>query len=57
VFPELARRANGEHFKLGPDSGRELAELLRGIAAFAAGGRTALERLGTNGARKLLSRF
>jgi hypothetical protein len=57
VFPELARRTGGAHFKLGPDSARELGELLRCVAVFAAGGRAALERLGTESARKLLTQF
>jgi hypothetical protein len=57
VFPELARRTGGAHFKLGPDSARELGELLHGVAVLAAGGRAALERLGTDSARKLLSQL
>jgi hypothetical protein len=57
VFAELARRTNGAHFKLGSDSGRELRELLRGIGAYAAGGRTALEHLGTDSARALLTQL
>jgi hypothetical protein len=57
VFPELARRTKGAHFKLGPDSAHELAELLRGVAVFVAGGRTALERLGSDSARKLLTQL
>jgi hypothetical protein len=57
VFPELARRTGGAHFKLGLDSARELGELLRGVAVFAAGGQAALERLGTDSARKLLTQL
>jgi hypothetical protein len=57
AFPELARRTGGAHFKLGPNSARELGELLRGVAVFAAGGRAALERLGTDSARKLLTQL
>lgn len=57
VFPELARRTKGAHFKLGPDSARELAELMRGVVVFVTGGRIALERLGSESARKLLTQL
>jgi hypothetical protein len=57
VFPELARLTNGAHFKLGPDSARELGELLRAVAAFAAGGLAALADLRTDSARRLLTRL
>jgi hypothetical protein len=43
LFPELARRTKGLHFKLGPDSARQLGQFLRVVAAYAAGGLKALE--------------
>jgi hypothetical protein len=57
VFPELARRTGGAHLKLGPDSARELSELLRGVAVFVAGGFAALQRSGSDAARKLLTQM
>lgn len=57
VFPKLARRTGGEHFAFGSNSARELSELLRGVAAFAAGGLTALADLRTETARKLLTQL
>jgi hypothetical protein len=57
VFPELARRTNGAHFKLGPNSARELSEFLRGVAAYAAGGLKALEGQRSKSAHKLLAQL
>jgi hypothetical protein len=57
VFPELARRTGGAHFKLGPDSAHRLAGLLRGVAAFAAGGIPALRGRTDEASRLLLSRL
>jgi hypothetical protein len=47
----------GAYSSFAPGAVRELGELLRGIAVFAAGGRAALERLGTDSARKLLTQL
>lgn len=57
VFARLAEKTGGLHFKLGPDSTHELAELLRGLGAYAVGGPEALKRLSTNSARLLLAQL
>jgi hypothetical protein len=57
TFKELARLSNGAHARFAPGAERELAELLRAIAAFAVGGLTALADLRTDGARKLLGQL
>jgi hypothetical protein len=57
VFPELARRTGGAHFKLGPDSACELEGLLRSIAIYVAAGPTALADQRTDSARKLLTQL
>ena len=57
VFPELARRTKGAFARLDSNAARELAELLRAIAAFAAGGTRALTDLRTEGARRLLTQL
>jgi hypothetical protein len=54
VFGEMARLTKGAHLKFAAGSARELAELLRAVAAFAVGGLTALADLRTDSARKLL---
>jgi hypothetical protein len=54
VFGEMARLTKGAYSKFTPGSARELADLLRAVAAFAAGGLTALSDLRTDAARKLL---
>jgi hypothetical protein len=57
VFGEMARLTNGAHSKFSTGSARELAELLRAVAAFAVGGLTALADLRTDSARKLLGQM
>ena len=57
VFPELARRTKGAFARLDSNAARELAELLRAVAAFAAGGTRALTDLRTEGARRLLTQL
>jgi hypothetical protein len=57
VFRELAQVTNGAYSQFSPDSARELAELLRAIAAFAIGGLTALADLRTDASRKLLGQL
>ncbi len=58
VFREIARLTGGAHFRFDTSSARELADLLRAAAVFAAGGRDGLMKLtrgGDSGARRLLS--
>jgi hypothetical protein len=55
VFPELARRTKGAFAKFDSNAARELADLLRAVAAFATGGIKALTDLRTEGARTLLT--
>jgi hypothetical protein len=57
VFWEMARLTKGAYSSFTPGAVRELGELLGGVAVFAAGGRAALERLGTDSARKLLTQL
>jgi hypothetical protein len=57
VFRELARLTKGAYAKFDSSAARELAELLRAVAAFAAGGTRALIDLRTEGARRLLSQL
>jgi hypothetical protein len=54
VFKEIARLTKGVHCHFTSDAARELAELLRAVAAYAAGGRQALLASQSAGARKLL---
>ena len=42
TFREIARLTNGAHCSFTPGAARELSELLRAVAAYAAGGRNAL---------------
>ncbi len=55
AFREIARLSNGAYCKFSPGSAHELAELLRAVAAYAAGGLKALEaaRRGSAAARLL----
>jgi predicted small metal-binding protein len=55
AFKTLARVTHGAHCRFNASSARELAELLRAVAAFAVGGLTALADLRSEGARKLLA--
>jgi hypothetical protein len=57
VFRELARLTKGAYAKFDSGAARELAELLRAVAAFAAGGMRALTDLRTEGARRLLTQL
>jgi hypothetical protein len=57
VFAEMARLTKGAHCKFSSGSARELAELLRAVAAFAVGGLQALSDQRTDSARKLLGQM
>ena len=57
IFKEMARLSHGAYSKFSPGSARELAELLRAVAVFAAGGLTALADLRTDSAKKLLEQM
>jgi hypothetical protein len=57
AFRELARLTKGAYAKFDSGAARELAELLRAVAAFAAGGMRALTELRTDGARRLLTQL
>lgn len=57
AFREIARLTSGAWFRLGPDSSKELAELLAAVAVYAQGGRVALEARGGAGARALLKQL
>jgi len=54
AFKELARLSRGAYSQFRPGAERELAELLRAVAAFATGGVTALSDLRSEAALKLL---
>lgn len=54
-FREIARLTGGAHLPFGEGSAAGLADLLGSVAAFAGGGRAALEARGTPGARRLLA--
>lgn len=57
AFREIARLTRGAHFRLDGSSARELADLLKAAAVYAAAGREGLERLtrgGDGGAKRLL---
>ena len=54
VFRELARLTGGAYGKFNAGAAKQLAELLRAVAAFAVGGLTALADQRTESARKLL---
>jgi hypothetical protein len=57
IFKEMARLSCGAYSKFSAGSARELAELLRAVAAFAVGGPTALADLRTDAAVKLLGQM
>jgi hypothetical protein len=57
VFRELARRTKGAYARFDSGAAHELAELLRAVAAFAAGGMRALSDLRTERARRLLTQL
>ena len=56
-FREMARLTNGAYFRLGPNSAKELAELLGAIAIYARGGLKALSDSARGGARLLLEQL
>ena len=56
-FREMARLTGGAYFRLGPDSAKELAELLGAIAVYARGGLKALSNSGRREARLLLDQM
>lgn len=56
-FREMARLTGGAYFRLGPDSAKELAELLGAIAVYARGGLKALSHSGKREARLLLDQM
>jgi hypothetical protein len=57
VFRELARVTRGAYCRFDPGAARQLAELLRAVAVYAAGGMTALAARRDAGAVKLLSQM
>jgi hypothetical protein len=57
VFRELARLTGGAYGRFNAGAARQLGELLRAVAAFAAGGMTALANQNTDSARKLLGQM
>lgn len=54
VFREIAQLTNGAYCRFDPGAARQLAELLRAVAVYAAGGMAALEDRTDAGAVKLL---
>jgi hypothetical protein len=56
-FREMARLTGGAYFHLGPDSAKELAELLGAVAVYARGGLKALSNSGRREARLLLDQM
>jgi hypothetical protein len=57
IFREIALLTKGAYSQFRPGAERELAELLRAVAAFATGGLTALADQRTDSARKLLGQM
>jgi len=57
VFREIARLTHGAYCRFDPGAARQLAELLRAVAVFAAGGMPALAARHDAGAVKLLSQL
>jgi len=57
VFREIARLTKGAHCRFDPGSAKQLSELLRAVAAYAAGGRQALLASGNAGAVRLLEQL
>jgi hypothetical protein len=56
-FREIARLTHGAYCRFDPGAARQLAELLRAVAAYAAGGMTALAARQDNSAIKLLGQL
>ena len=57
AFREIARLTNGAYMRLSSNAASELEELLRAVAAFAAGGTAALEAHGGKKARLLIEQL
>ncbi|MCB1384565.1 MAG: VWA domain-containing protein [Nitratireductor sp.] len=57
AFREMARLTNGAFFRLGPNSSRELADLLGAIAVYARGGLKALRASKAGGRQQLLTQL
>jgi hypothetical protein len=57
VFREIARLSGGAYGKFDAGAAKQLGELLRAVAAFAAGGIAALTNQNTDSARKLLGQL
>jgi len=57
VFREIARITHGAYGRFDPGAARQLAELLKAVAVFAAGGIAALEARNDAGAVKLLGQL
>ena len=57
VFREIARLTKGAHCRFDPGSAKQLGELLRAVAVYAAGGVKALSASGNAGALKLLQQL
>jgi len=57
AFREIARLTKGAHCHFSPGAPQELAELLRAVAAYAAGGLKALSASQSAGAVKLLQQL
>ena len=57
AFREMAKLTSGAYFRLGPNSAKELADLLGAIAVYARGGLTALESSSRANERKLLQQL
>jgi hypothetical protein len=57
AFREMARLTGGAWFRLGPDSARELAELLAAVALYARGGLKALSDSSRSQAHRLLEQI
>jgi hypothetical protein len=57
IFQSMARLTNGAYCRFDANSARQLAELLRAVAAYAVGGVKALQNQNTDSARKLLGQM
>jgi hypothetical protein len=57
AFREIAKLTRGAYFRLDAGSPQALAALLGAVAAYASGGKRALEAQGSNAARALLSQL
>jgi hypothetical protein len=57
TFRELARLTGGAYGRFGAGAAKQLAELLRCVAAFASGGRKALANMKSESARRLLGQI